>query len=183
MAIADISTESTPRGGTAIGDAIRKATEEVFDKQSREYKDLILITDGEDHDSFPVEAAQKAAQQGIRIIAIGIGDEKEGSRIPITGPDGQTTFLKYQGQEVWSKLDADTLRKVAAATQGGRYIGVEPGTTLDLGEIYKQLIESAQKRQLESATMITYDERFQIFIAIAIILLVSEVLISERKKA
>jgi Ca-activated chloride channel family protein len=183
MAIADISTESTPRGGTAIGDAIRKATEEVFDKQSREYKDLILITDGEDHDSFPVEAAQKAAQQGIRIIAIGIGDEKEGSRIPITGPDGQTTFLKYQGQEVWSKLDADTLRKVAAATQGGRYIGVEQGTTLDLGEIYKQLIESAQKRQLESATMITYDERFQIFIAIAIILLVSEVLISERKKA
>ena len=73
MALADISTESTSRGGTAIGDAIRKATEEVFDKQSREYKDLILITDGEDHDSFPVEAAQKAAAQGIRIIAIGLG--------------------------------------------------------------------------------------------------------------
>jgi Ca-activated chloride channel family protein len=182
MAVADISTESVGRGGTAIGDAIRKAAEGVFDKQSREYKDLILITDGEDHDSFPVEAAQKAAQQGIRIFAIGIGDEKEGSRIPITGPDGQTTFLKYQGQEVWSKLDADTLRKVAAATPGGRYIGVEPGTTLDLGEIYKALVDSAQKRQLESTTMMTYDERFQIFIAIGIVLLVSEVLISERKK-
>jgi Ca-activated chloride channel family protein len=182
MALADISTESTPRGGTAIGDAIRKATEEVFDKQSREYKDLVLITDGEDHDSFPVEAAQKAAQQGIRIIAIGMGDEKEGSRIPITGPDGQTTFLKYKGQEVWSKLDADTLRKVASATSGGRYVGIEPGTTLDLGEIYQKLVASAEKRQLESATMIAYDERFQIFIAIGITLLVSEVLISERKK-
>jgi Ca-activated chloride channel family protein len=182
MAIADISTESTPRGGTAIGDAIRKATEEVFDKQSREYKDLVLITDGEDHDSFPIEAAQKAAAQGVRIIAIGMGDEKEGSRIPITGPDGQTTFLKYQGQEVWSKLDADTLRKIAAATQGGRYIGVEPGTTMDLGEIYKELVESAQKRQMESTTMMAYDERFQIFIAIGIVLLIGEVLISERKK-
>jgi Ca-activated chloride channel family protein len=182
MAMADISTESTSRGGTAIGDAIRKATEEVFDKQSREYKDLILITDGEDHDSFPVEAAQKAAQQGIRIIAIGLGNENEGSRIPITGPDGQTTFLKYQGQEVWSKLDADTLRKIASATSGGRYIGVEPGTTLDLGDIYKNLVASAQKRQLESATMITYDERFQIFLVAGILLLICEVLISERKK-
>ncbi len=182
MVLADISTESTARGGTAIGDAIRKATQEVFDKQSREYKDLVLITDGEDHDSFPVEAAQKAAAQGIRIIAIGLGDENEGSRIPITGPDGRTTFLKYKGQEVWSKLDADTLRKVAAATSGGRYIGVEPGTTLDLGEIYQELVASAQKRQLESVTMISYDERFQVFIAAGILLLICEVLISERKK-
>ncbi len=183
MALADISTESTSRGGTVIGDAIRKATEEVFDKQSREYKDLILITDGEDHDSFPVEAAQKAAAQGIRIIAIGLGNETEGSRIPITGPDGRTTFLKYKGQEVWSKLDADTLRKVAAATNGGRYIGIEPGTDLDLGDIYKKLVDSAEKRETESATMTIYDERFQIFLLAGIMLLVCEVLISERKKA
>jgi len=183
MALADISTESTSRGGTAVGDAIRKATEEVFDRQSREYKDLILITDGEDHDSFPVEAAQKAAADGIRIIAIGLGNENEGSRIPITGPDGQTAFLKYKGQEVWSKLDADMLRKVAAQTRGGRYIGIEPGTDLDLGSIYKELVDSAEKRETESATMITYDERFQIFLVAAILLLVCEVLISERKKA
>ncbi len=182
MALADISTESNSKGGTDIGDAIRKVTEEVFDKQSREYKDLILITDGEDHDSFPVEAAQKAAAQGIRIIAIGLGNENEGSRIPITDPDGQTTFLKYKGQEVWSKLDADTLRKVAAATQGGRYIGIEPGTDLDLGKIYQELVASAQKRQLETTTMITYDERFQFFLVAGILFLVCEVLISERKK-
>jgi Ca-activated chloride channel homolog len=183
MALADISTESTSRGGTDVGDAIRKATEEVFDKQSREYKDLILITDGEDHDSFPVEAAQKAAAQGIRIIAIGLGNETEGSRIPITGPDGQKTFLKYKGQEVWSKLDADTLRKVAAATNGGRYIGIEPGTDLDLGAIYRELVATAQKHETESTTMTVYDERFQIVLAAAILLLICEVLISERKKA
>jgi len=183
MVLADISTESTARGGTAIGDAIRKATEEVFDRQAREFKDLILITDGEDHDSFPVQAAEKAAGEGIRIIAIGIGDENEGSRIPITGPDGRTTFLKYQGQEVWSKLDADTLRKIAYATPGGKYIAVEPGTTLNLDDIYEELVASAQKRELESATMIAYDERFQIFLVAGIVLLVCEVLISERKKA
>jgi Ca-activated chloride channel family protein len=182
MVLADISTESTSRGGTMIGDAIRKATEEVFDKQSREFKDIILITDGEDHDSFPVQAAEKAAQDGIRIIAVGLGDENEGSRIPITGPGGGKTFLKYDGQEVWSKLDADTLRKIVYATPGGKYLAVPPGTTLDLGQLYTNLIESSQKRELESVTMMKYDEKFQIFIALGLMLIVSEIFVSERKK-
>ncbi|MEN6577510.1 MAG: VWA domain-containing protein [Phycisphaerales bacterium] len=182
MALADISTESTSRGGTQLGDAIRRASEEVFDKQSREFKDLILITDGEDHDSFPVQAAQKAAEDGVRIIAIGLGDDQTGSRIPITGPEGQKTFLKYQGIEVWSKLDSDTLREVAYATEGGKYLSVSPGTTLDLGRIYEDLIASAQGRELESMTMMKYDEKFQVFVALAIGLLVCEVLIGERRK-
>jgi Ca-activated chloride channel family protein len=183
MVLADVSTESTTRGGTMIGDAIRKATEDVFDRQSREYKDIILITDGEDQDSFPVQAAENAAKEGIRIIAIGLGDENQGSRIPITGLNGEMTFLKYNGQEVWSKLDADTLRKVVYATEGGKYISVEPGTTLDLGQMYGGLIAAAQKRELESTTMMKYDEKFQIFLALALILVIAENLISERKKA
>jgi Ca-activated chloride channel family protein len=182
MALADISTESTTRGGTLIGDAIRKATEEVFDNQSREFKDIILITDGDDQDSFPVDAAQKASEAGIRIIAIGLGDDDTGSRIPITGPNGDKTFLKYEGREVWSKVNSDMLRKVVYATDGGKYMSVEPGTTLDLGQIYEKLIASAQKRELESVTMMQYDEKFQIFIALGIVLVIWETLISERKK-
>jgi len=181
-ALADISTESTSRGGTLIGDAIRKAAEEVFDRKSREYKDIILITDGEDHESFPEQAAEKAASEGIRIIAIGLGDENEGSRIPITGPDGVKTFLKYNGEEHWSKVDGDTLRKVVYATEGGKYLSVEPGTTLNLGEIYEKLIASAEKRELESVTMTRYDEKFQIFLALGIGLVICEAFISERKK-
>jgi len=185
MALADVSTESTSRGGTMIGDAIRKATEEVFDKQSRDYKDIILITDGEEHEgaeSFPVQAAEKAAAEGIRIIAIGLGDENEGSRIPITGPNGEKTFLKYKGAEVWSKLGGDLLRKIVYVTDGGKYLSVGPGTTLDLGQIYENLIASARKRELESTTMLTYDEKFQIFVALALIFLICEVFVSERRK-
>ena len=124
-----------------IGDAIRKAAEEVFDKQSREFKDIILITDGEEHEgyeSFPVQAAEKAAAEGVRIIAIGLGDENEGSRIPITGPNGETTFLKYKGEEVWTKLGGDLLRNIVYVTDGGKYLSVGPGTTLDLGQIYEK---------------------------------------------
>lgn len=181
MMLADITTESNSRGGTMIGDAIRKATTDVFDQKSRQYKDIILITDGGDHDSFPVQAAQKAAQQGVRIIAVGLGDEDEGSRIPITDANGVRTFLKYQGKEVWAKLDGDMLRKVAGATPGGRYLPVQPGTNLDLGQIYLDLIASAKKRELESMTMTQYDEKFQIFLALGIFLLAGEVFVSEKK--
>jgi Ca-activated chloride channel family protein len=186
MVLADISTESTSRGGTMIGDAIRKAADEVFDKQSREFKDIILITDGEEHEgneSFSEQAAAKAAEDGIRIIAIGLGDDQQGARIPITGPNGEKTFLKYNGEEVWSRLDSDLLMKIVYATDGGKYLSVNPGETMDLGKIYTDVIASAQKRELESATMIRYDERFQIFLALGLILLIFETLTSECKKA
>ncbi|MHC4756252.1 MAG: vWA domain-containing protein [Planctomycetota bacterium] len=185
MALANITTESTTRGGTNIGDAIRKGMAEVFEKKSREYKDIILITDGEEHkgaESFPIRAAEKANEEGIRIIAIGLGDENEGSRIPLTGANGEKTFLKYNGEEVWTRLDADTLREVAFATEGGKYSSVRPGETLDLGRIYKDLIESAAKRELESVTMTKYEERFQIFLVLALLLLISEAFVSERRK-
>jgi Ca-activated chloride channel family protein len=184
MSLADITTESTSRGGTMIGDAIRKATKEVFDQQSRQYKDIILITDGEEHEgqgSFPVQAAEKAAEEGIRIIAIGLGDEVQGARIPITGPTGEKTFLKYDGKEVWSKLGGDTLREIVLPT-GGMFLAVRPGETFNLDEIYESYIATAEKRELESVTLMTYDERFQIFIALAILLIVCEALIGERKK-
>ncbi len=182
MVLADVSTESTSRGGTMIGDAIRKATEEVFDRQSRQYKDIILITDGEDHDSFPVQAAEKAATEGVRIIAIGLGDDDVGSRIPVTGANGEKTFLKYDGREHWSRLDSDKLREIASASHLGRFMSVRPGETLDLGEIYEGLIASAEKRELESVTMMKYDEKFQIFVALGIALIICEALIGERKK-
>jgi len=182
MALAEISTESASRGGSLLGDAIRMAAEEIFDKQTRKYRDIILITDGEDHGSFPTQAAQKAAELGIRIIAIGLGDDTTGSRIPITGSNGEKTFLQYQGREVWSKLDSKTLRQVACATEGGSYLSVVPGTTMDLGLIYRDLVASAESRELESMAMMKYDEKFQVFVALAIGLLIAEVLISERKK-
>ena len=160
LALADISTESTTKGGTKIGDAIRKALNDVFDAKSRKYKDIILITDGEDHESFPVQAAENVDEQGIRIIAIGLGNDTDGARIPITGPNAEKTFLKYDGQEVWSKVDSDMLREVVYATEGGKYLSVRPGTTLDLGQIYNELIASAEKRELESVSMMKYDEKF-----------------------
>ncbi len=180
MMLSDVSTESITRGGTMIGDAIRKVITDVFDDQVKEFKDIILITDGEDHDSFPVEAAKKAGERGVRIIAIGIGDENEGKRIPVITPDGHKTFLKYKGQEVWTKLDGDTLRKIVNATPGGKYLNVATGT-IDLGDVYTRLVATAEKTKLKSETIKRYEEKFQLFLGVAFLMLCCELLINERK--
>ena len=181
MMLKSINTDSIARGGTMIGDAIRLILNNVFDDQAKEYKDIVLITDGEDHDSFPVEAAKKAGEKGMRLIAIGLGDENEGKRIPIVNEKGEKTFLKYNGKEVWSRLDADTLRKMVNVTPGGKYFNVSTGT-IDLGTVYRQLIASAEKKELESETIKRYEEKFQIFLSIAFILICLEFVLTDRRK-
>jgi Ca-activated chloride channel family protein len=179
--VEDVSVNSVTRGGTLIGDAVRKAMNEVFDDQEKQYKDLILITDGEDQDSYPVQAAEEAGKRGLRLIAIGLGDETQGTRIPITDATGRKTFMTYKGQEVWSKLDAKTLREMAAKTPGGAYLNVATGT-FDLGQIYHDIVASAEKRQLEAQTVTLYEEKFQIFLAGAFVLLCAEAWTRERRR-
>lgn len=181
MALEDVTTESVPLGGTLIGDAVRKALSDVFDNKASQYRDLVLITDGEDHESFPVEAAREAGKRKIRIIAIGLGDENVGKRIPFTDERGQQTFLKYKGQEVWSRLDASTLRSMAAETPGGRYLNVATGA-IDFGDVYQQLIATAERRDLESETVDRYEEKFQLFLAVGLLLLFGEAIIGEKKR-
>ena len=182
MVLDAIGTESTALGGTRIGDAIRDATKKVFDDRVRDCRDVILITDGEDHDSFPVEAAEAAGAMGVRIIAIGMGDDKEGTPIPVIGPDGRKTYLEYEGQMVRSKLDSATLRQVALATPGGQYLQMTPHTTFNLDEMYENLVGSAERRMLDPAMTVQYDEKFQLFLLAAVVLIVWEALVSERRK-
>ena len=177
----DTAPESVGRGGTLLGDALRKTVDEVYSDRLKRYKDIILITDGEDQDSFPVEAAKEVGERGIRLIAIGLGDESEGQRVPVVSEKGERTFLRHGGQEVWSRLDADTLRKMVDATPGGRYLNVATGT-FDLGVIYRDLVADAEKRTLESLKINRYEEKFQIFLGAAIMLLLVELMISERKR-
>lgn len=177
----DTGPDAVSRGGTSIGDALRKTLDEAYSDRLRRFKDIVLITDGEDQDSFPVEAAKEVGERGIRLIAIGLGDEHEGERIPVVNQKGERTFLRHDGQEVWSHLDADTLRKMVDATPGGKYLNVATGT-FDLGAIYRDLLADEEKRSLESLKINRYDEKFQIFLGTAILLLLAEMMVSERRK-
>jgi len=180
MAVEDASPESVSRGGTLIGDALRTVMRDVFDNQPRSHRDVVLITDGEDHESYPVEAARELGRLGARLIAVGLGDENRGQRIPVRGPDGRRRFLTYQGREVWSRLDADTLRRMVSVTPGGRYLNVATGA-VDFGDVYAKLIAGAEQTELGSTRYRRYEEKYQIFLAIAFLLLAGEAAMKERR--
>jgi Ca-activated chloride channel family protein len=177
-AVESLSPASVDSGGTLIGDAIRKVSDDVFDPLEKRYKDLILISDGEDKESFPVEAAAIAGQRGVRIITIGLGDDTRGSRIPVTDSSGNNTFLKDNGQEVWTRLRPDILRQVALATPGGRYLHAATGV-FDLGEIYLELIRSREGRDMGQVEIIRYEEKFQLFLLVVVALLLIEAFIGD----
>lgn len=176
--VEDLSPDSIARGGTLIGDSLRTAAA-VFQDEEKRFKDVVLITDGEDHESFPVEAARAAGERGIRLVAIGLGSEDKGSRIPVTDGSGNAGFLTYAGKEVVSRLDAGTLRAMVAATPGGRYFNVSTGT-VDLADIYSNVIRREERTRLESESVLRYDEKFQLFLLPAVLLLLGELALPAR---
>jgi len=166
-----------PTPGTAIGDAIVRATES-FSRRERKSKALIIITDGEDHGSEPLEAGKAAKKEGVRIFTIGIG---KGSGTPIPAGDGSGGFLKdRKGNLVLSKLDETTLQKIALET-GGSYVRSVTGD-MDLEKIYLSEIKgSIEQKELRSTRKKRWEERFQWFIFAGLLLLLAEFFVRERK--
>jgi len=164
----DVSWDSAQIGGTRIGDAIQTSAEHLLNEQRSGYQDIIMITDGEDHESRPEEAAAMLKTGGIRLIAVGIGDAYQGQRITINDETGSTAFLQYQGQEVWSKLNAPLLRRIVAAA--GQGVFWEVGTdVIDLAGIYRRDIATAQRIKTEAQSVQVYEEKFQGFLAGALV--------------
>jgi len=180
MTLDEVSVRSAPRGGSLIGDAVRLAAESFVDKVKK-HKAIVVITDGEDHESYPVEAAKKAfTEQGIRIYTVGLGDEGEGARVPAeNGTAG--IYMRYDGQEVWSKMNPATLREMALVG-GGAYIpaGVK---NIDLGQLlYEDRIAKAEQREFETSRVERYKVQFQWFAAVALFLLVIEMWMTDRQR-
>ena len=172
MALDEVGPQTVPRGGTNIGDAIRKVTElllpETAPAEGRVYHDIVLITDGEDQESLPAEAAQAAAQRGARIIALGIGSP-EGATI---AADGDTESGAVP-ETVRTRLEASTLAGIAGATPGGVFLEVGTGT-VDLARLYRELIAAADQDSMEQASILKYTERFGWFLWPAVVVLVAE---------
>jgi Ca-activated chloride channel homolog len=175
LSLEELNTDSVARGGTLIGDAIRKVLDDVFDDENADEtrtRDIILITDGEDHESFPVEAAKAAGDAGVRVIAIGIGSADTGSTVP---------GVEYQNRAVVSRLDVNTLTQIAAATPGGAFLNVGTGT-IDLEKVYADLVTSAEKHRVGVTAKTVYREGFQVLLALAALCLAMEVFVHDRSR-
>ncbi|MFA5388151.1 MAG: VWA domain-containing protein [Candidatus Omnitrophota bacterium] len=179
MFLSVISPGMMPKPGTAIGDAIKNAVK-GFAKKERKHKVLVLLTDGEDHDTDPIGAANEAKKAGIVVYTIGIGTSK-GEPIPVVDQSGQTSGYKKdkRGEVVMSRLDEETLRKIALVTDGKYYRATAGG--LELDRIYGD-ISKMEKKELSSRLFTRYEDRFQYFLGIALILLCVEFIIGDKKK-
>ena len=176
LAVERLSADSVSRGGTLIGDALRVVRDSVFGDQVSPFRDVVLITDGGDLGSLPLQAAGELGALGARIIAVGLGDEVTGQPIPDPAADGG--YLQYEGQPVLTTLDAQALRELAGVTPGGRYVNVATGN-FDLGVLYTQLIAGADRQLLERTEREVFQERFQPFLAAALVLLALEFLLPD----
>ncbi len=175
--LAAIDTQLIPVQGTALGNSIETSVK-AFRTQEKKSKALILITDGEDQTGKALSAAKSAGDQGVKIYTIGIGGE---IGAPLPNPSGAGGFRKNeQGEVILSKLDETTLQQIALET-GGSYVRSVTGD-IDLKTIYKdQIKKHIEKKELKSERRKIWQERFQWFIFIALIFLVAETCLSEKR--
>ena len=168
MVLSSVDCDSAPRGGTLIGDAIRKALDSM-EQTSERSQLLVLITDGEDQESFPIEAAKQAAERNIKMITVGLGDIGEGARIPQRDKAGRLSFVQFEGQEVWSKMDSELLQEIADVTSG---VWVPAQTrAYNLAAIYRSQLQGLTSTEESTQTKQLKTDRFQWFLIPAILLL------------
>ncbi len=165
-----------PEPGTNLAAAIAIAMKS-FESQERKYKVLVLITDGEHHGDDLLKVIEAADQEGVVIYTVGIGSSK-GVPIPMYDLSGAREFKKDRsGQVVLTKLDQFGLQKIALTTGGKYYHSVTGETKLDL--IYED-ISKMEKKELASMKFAQYEDRFQFLLAFAALLLLMELLLSDR---
>ena len=157
-------------GGSLIGDAIRLAADS-FTGDSDGSKAIIVLSDGDDMDSWPVEAAAAAKESGARVWTVGLGDADTGARIPIE-IDGERLFLTHEGEEVWVQMQSELLEQIAIAGDGAF---IPAGTSdLDLGDVYEQVIAPGSGRRTSTAMVEQLIPRYVWFITPALMLLILE---------
>jgi len=177
-----LSPQATIRGGSLLGDAIRLATASLRgDGDSASGGGaIVILTDGEDMQSEPLEAAAQAKADGIRVVTIGIGDTREGARIPVQS-GALRRYLVHDGQEVWTKMDPSLLKSIAEA--GGGFF-VEAGTAqVDIAATANLVRADLAQRTTEAKDIATKDPQFQWLAGVALLLLLIESLLGNQRRA
>ena len=179
QAVDALDVNTIPQGGTAVAQAINTAMTAF--KEGDNHRVLVLLTDGEDHDSGAVEAAKKAAAAGLRIYTIGIGTTG-GELLPIQDSQGHPDFVRdEQGNVVKSHLNEDLLREIAGAT-GGFYLPLRGARTMDTLYEHPQGLASLPKSEHEERLVKQYYDRYHWPLAAAMLFLLVETFFPERKR-
>jgi Ca-activated chloride channel family protein len=175
--LSTVSTDIVPTQGTAVGSAIDLAIKSFGEKQDKN-RAVIIITDGENHEDDAIQQATTAVEGGITVHTIGVGSP-EGTPIPLYVNGKKSGFRKdNEGNTVITKLDETMLQQVAAAGKGVYIRGnnLSSGMKTLLDEINKM-----ERKEFDSKIFTDYEDRFQYLLAAAILFLLAELLLPERK--
>lgn len=175
-----VDVDAVPVPGTNIAAAIGRAMDS-FDVKEQTTKVIVVITDGESTEGEVFEAAEEAAKRGILLYTIGLGSPG-GAPIPVYDGNGRQSDFKRDrvGNVVVSKLDEISLERIASIGNGKYFRGTSAQDELD--EIYKS-INALQKREFGVKQFTDYEDRFQVFLAVAMLLVCVEIILSEKKTA
>ncbi|MEZ4886168.1 MAG: VWA domain-containing protein [Chitinophagales bacterium] len=172
-----INTDIVPTQGTAIGEAI-ELSRESFEEESEKNRALIIISDGENHEEGAIEKAEEAANEGIKVFALGVGSV-EGSSIPVYMQGRKVGYKQDRsGQLVVSKLNEEVLKEIAQKT-GGKYFLIK-GARNEIAVVIDEL-NNIEKRDFEDYVFTDYADQFQYFIGFAVLLMILGFFTSERK--
>ncbi|MCO5266992.1 MAG: VWA domain-containing protein [Lentimicrobium sp.] len=176
MMLSTVGPGMVPVQGTAIGQAIDLAS--VSFKNEKSGKAIVIITDGENHDDDAIEKASEAAKAGIRVYTIGMG-LAEGGPIPVY-KDGEITGFKKDkaGSTIITRLDETMLNKIAEAGNG-IYVRAS-NTQAGLRKVFEE-ISKLEKVTVDTKSFSDYEDRFQYFVAIALLAIVINFLLNERQ--
>lgn len=172
-----INSEIIPAQGTVIGNAIDLSLQAIGDSLAKNTA-IIIISDGETHDDDPVEAAKRATEKGIIVHTIGMGSS-DGAPIPVYHNGTRVGFMQDQsGNTVVTKLDSDILQKIADAGKGKF---VKASNNDDGLELIMKEVNMMEKKEFGAKMFTDYEDQFQYFIGAALLFLLIEFLLSERK--
>jgi len=178
-----VSTDIVSKQGTSIAAAIDLAarsfspeTTEDENQAGAKARAIIIITDGENHDENAIQSAKNATEKGIQIYTIGLGDPK-GVPIPLS-PGSNNYKRDKDGNVVVSKLDEEGLKKIASIGNGFYIRGGKAGTGLN--QLINKLNELDAK-EYSAKVFSEYEERYQYFLALGLILLLIEFITMERR--
>lgn len=178
--VQNLSVNTLPLGGTSLATAIQTA--QAAFKEGDHFKVLVLITDGEDNvnSGEALAAAQSAAKAGLKIFTIGIGTA-EGTLLRVNDANGNSDYIRDpDGNVVKSHLNESLLRQIGSAT-GGFYLPLRGANTMEM--LYDRGLAPLPKSEGEERLVRRYHEQYQWPLAMAVLLLLAEMLLPERKKS
>ena len=174
--LSTVSPDLISYQGTSLARAI-DVSRSAFAEKEKDHKAVVLLTDGENHEPEAEAAAYRAAKDGVRIFTVGIGTP-DGSILPGDNP-GEGSKRDRSGHVIISKLNESLLRDISHRTQGA-YFRASHGD-FEVDRLAAELSRMKQK-DLKNDWSAEYEENFQFFLLAAVILLLLEMLFSERRR-